>query len=522
MAYTLSKKISDISNIKVSVGRQLLEIITTGMYNDSKMIIREYIQNSVDALDEAILNNRIESEDAQIDIRIDGKYRNIIIDDNGIGVSNNGIEHTLCSIGVSNKNSTRQRGFRGIGRLGGLGYCKELQFTTRNSTDEDVAIITWDANRFYELVKDNRESSNLEDVIYKTVRIDFRPPNEDDLPHFFRVKLVDVLRFHKDDLMNIRELKKYLSQTAPVPYSHELFSFADKVESHVHNVSGYRSYRININDAQIFRPYTDRIPMREKRTDIIRDVELIEITGPDGETIGKGWYAKTNFLASLPLSVSMRGIRIRQGNIEVGGDSLLDKIYTEKRFSGWHIGEIHVCYHLKLNARRDDFEPTPESERLLEQLTVLGKHLSNLCRDSSKNRTEKAIVDNKITQIENELVYLPLFNKIDFDNKRISILKYLNEVESLKQIVDGNGVVLSKIKNIRNKLEEIKQNPLILEGSLDWRRWKSLQNNGLINKIFKAVVDNYEQCSSAGELLFQVIKPYLKDSVQKQFKADNV
>ena len=36
------------------VGKNVLESLTTGMYSDSRIIFREYIQNSTDAIDNAI------------------------------------------------------------------------------------------------------------------------------------------------------------------------------------------------------------------------------------------------------------------------------------------------------------------------------------------------------------------------------------------------------------------------------------------------------------------------------------
>ena len=39
---------------KLIVGKFILDTLSTGMYNNPLMVIREYIQNAVDALDESI------------------------------------------------------------------------------------------------------------------------------------------------------------------------------------------------------------------------------------------------------------------------------------------------------------------------------------------------------------------------------------------------------------------------------------------------------------------------------------
>lgn len=38
----------------VQVGKYTLESLTTGMYSDPKIVYREYIQNSVDSLENAV------------------------------------------------------------------------------------------------------------------------------------------------------------------------------------------------------------------------------------------------------------------------------------------------------------------------------------------------------------------------------------------------------------------------------------------------------------------------------------
>ncbi len=57
----------------IQVGKYTLESLTTGMYSDPKIIFREYIQNSVDALENAIELNMIEAQSMRIDIIVDAE-----------------------------------------------------------------------------------------------------------------------------------------------------------------------------------------------------------------------------------------------------------------------------------------------------------------------------------------------------------------------------------------------------------------------------------------------------------------
>ncbi|MHC1591424.1 MAG: ATP-binding protein, partial [Candidatus Helarchaeales archaeon] len=109
------------------------------------MALREYIQNAADAIDAAVRDKIIASDEGRIEIHVDGGSRTLTILDNGSGVVLKDIVDTLCSIGCSEKTRFQERGFRGIGRLGGIGYCDRLVFETRQIKSEPVASVIWDA-----------------------------------------------------------------------------------------------------------------------------------------------------------------------------------------------------------------------------------------------------------------------------------------------------------------------------------------------------------------------------------------
>ena len=111
-------------------GKFLLEILTRGMYSNPMHIYREYIQNASDSIDKAIEKGIIAYSEAEIHITISSKERRIIIRDNGTGIPCNSAQNTLLNVGASEKDGVNERGFRGIGRLGGLAYANQVQFIT--------------------------------------------------------------------------------------------------------------------------------------------------------------------------------------------------------------------------------------------------------------------------------------------------------------------------------------------------------------------------------------------------------
>ena len=106
----------------IIIGKHTLESLTSGMYSDSYVVFREYIQNSVDSIDEAIRAGVLLPGSEQISVRLVPTDNQIVIHDNGLGISTVDAEKTLISIGNSKKSSENSRGFRGIGRLSALSY----------------------------------------------------------------------------------------------------------------------------------------------------------------------------------------------------------------------------------------------------------------------------------------------------------------------------------------------------------------------------------------------------------------
>ena len=121
-------------------GANILENLTTGMYKTSQIIFREYVQNSCDAIDKAVMQRILPSNGGNIDIWIDADKRFISVEDNGTGITATKFETTLQSIAQSNKQLDTEKGFRGIGRLCGLAYCRELIFSTTAKNENVVSI----------------------------------------------------------------------------------------------------------------------------------------------------------------------------------------------------------------------------------------------------------------------------------------------------------------------------------------------------------------------------------------------
>ena len=493
----------------VLVGKQILDIITTGMYNEPLMAIREYVQNAVDAIDAATQKKISRHEGGQIEIGLDGASRRMVIEDNGVGVANREVPRVLCSIGCSTKRQDMSRGFRGIGRFGGAGYCDRLVFATRQSSKERVAHVTLDCNVLRKLLSNGQVRASVENAVRNSMSIEYRPASRADRPHFFRVELQGVRRFHRDELMNVEAISRYLSEVAPVPFDESRFPIAKKIEAHLASLSGFRSYRISVNGARVFRPHSRTVTVNGKSLDHIDDVELFNVHGRDGEPIGRGWYAQMQYVASIPPTVRMCGIRVRQGNVEIGDEHSLAGHFAERRFATWHVGEIHLDYSVKANARRDGFEQCPHYEAFLERANGLGQHLSRLCRASSKARSRRVGAERMLAQAE-RLAGLSVAIDRDDLNLRISrATQALEEIEERSRRDGWYEEIKGRVATTRGHLSALGSDPPLLYGMIDGRKLRHIDCKTLLEDVGKAIVADHNSAEDKQELLLRVVQPYL-------------
>jgi len=505
------KKINGRKPTNVIIGKQIIEIVTSGMYSNPLMALREYIQNSVDSIDEAENVGLIGSRKGMIDVELDGNTRTIRIMDNGVGVKTSSVEQILCSIGHSTKPTNISRGFRGIGRLGGLGYCEKLVFETRHAKEKIVSTVTWDCRKLRKVINESKNIKKVKSTVRQVAKISKRKASLDDLSHFFCVAMHNVHRFHKDELMNIPTVKSYLSRVSPVGFDESSFLYAEEIDSHLSGLNGYRTYQVKLNGSSIYRPHNNVFKVSGSKIDAIREIELFEIPGTNGKNVGKGWFAHTNYLASIPRSVGMRGIRVRQGNIEVGDEYYLADVFTERRFATWHIGEIHLNYTIKSNARRDGFEQSDECQSFLEQANTLGRHLSHLCRSYSKIRSTRTSQERRLESVEN-LLNQPLI--ID-ENHFLDVLELaeetIEELERTRQLKNGHTKQFyRRLEKAKKRFHQFALKPPVLRDMLDGRSLRHLSPKELLESVARNIINCHSSDKAPEQLVAEVMSKYLR------------
>ncbi|MBK8401300.1 MAG: ATP-binding protein [Propionivibrio sp.] len=385
-AINLTTKPKTLVDADIVVGKDILELLANAMYIDPLTIYREYVQNAADSIDEAQMAG-LSLDDPHITIHLDHATRTVRVRDNGESIPNQNFVKLITAIGASHKRGNTLRGFRGVGRLSGLGYCQELVFRGKAEGDSKVVEVSWNSRALKEKMRDISYSGSLVDIIREVVSYKELPVT-DKGERFFEVELKKVQRLKNDLLMNEKAIRSYLSQVAPVPF-HPDFRFGDEIQQFL-TARGVRTpIWIELNDGAgpIYHRVRNTIEFNPKTSDSLRGIEYIELFGDDGELSAFGWIADHAYMGAIPKRLGLAGIRLRAGNIQVGDETLLAPLYPELRFAAWAIGDIHVSSKRIIpNGRRDDFEHNVHYSWLQSELSAKASELAHRIRTRSQQR----------------------------------------------------------------------------------------------------------------------------------------
>lgn len=306
-----------------TVGKNILDNLTTGMYADSKVIYREYIQNACDQIDLAIRLGILSPDEGNVDIYIDSKKRYISIKDNATGVRAANFIEDVGDIANSNKEIGKNKGFRGIGRLCGLAYCKTIKFTTSYLGESIKSIMTCDAQKMRAMLVENKKYT-LDEIWDAIVAYTTDVENENE--HYFEVEMFDINK-ENTDLLDDAKVREYLSFVAPVPYKNtfilrnQIYDYANSIGYHIDE------YCVRVNGSQIFKEYTTKLKEQSgaalKNYDEISRLEFKDFRDNSGNLIAWMWIGLSRFEKQIPSINHMRGLRVRSANIQLGNDDAL-------------------------------------------------------------------------------------------------------------------------------------------------------------------------------------------------------
>lgn len=461
------------------IGKNVIETLTLGMYEDARFIYREYIQNAADQIDIAVEEGLIRNRDqAKILVTIDKLNRKICIEDNATGIKSNLFLRFLGDVAKSEKDMTHRKGFRGIGRLGGLGYCEKLIFETSFKGEPLKSRMTLDAKLLKKIISDRKDDRDASGVI--SVITSIEKSAESTNAHYFKVCLEDVTN---SLILNILKVTEYLTVVAPIPFNPK-FSFLTEIKQYFQqNNVLLDEYNVCINNKPIFKAYKDIVIDKDQQTTFL-GVDFLKVVDELGNLLAIGWFGIRDHVNEVLTSqVIERGIRLRKNNIQIGNENTLNRFFKSERTNLRFIGELHALNQSFIpNARRDYFNDNKTCQVFEHTLTNIFKvenWENRYAQNVSKiyNRA-KDIEQYKQIVVEYERVKSqidsPAKQKHYLDKIKTSREKALNasrEIERVKKIADRDKNVkklydfiigdkdLSFDPDIEKKLKRSNYNP---------------------------------------------------------------
>ena len=338
-------------------GANILDNLTTGMYTDSRVIYREYIQNACDSIDEAEKKGILAPGQGAVEIYTNDSDRTITIHDNGMGISEQFFRRTLGNIANSDKTLGESKGFRGIGRLCGLAYCETLVFSSKAQGESTISYMICNARLMRQMINQNQSQQNVKlsaaEVLDQIISYDVKESKDLD-GHWFEVELINV-NAENHELLARESVIDYLSFVAPVPFNKN-FSYRTAIYNYLKEKTlPLDEYVIKVNGEQIFKDYRTYVKT-SKGDDHIFDVQFKRLFDDNGELIAWMWYGLRTFRAVIEKDCLQRGLRLRKENIQIGDEDVLQHLFKEERGAHYFIGEVHaIARDLIPNSQRDYF-----------------------------------------------------------------------------------------------------------------------------------------------------------------------
>ena len=398
------------------IGIDLLKMLMLQLYSNPRCIYREYIQNALDSINEAVhFGILAEEKDGRVSISI--TKNDICIEDNGTGIRSDSAVKILTDIANSVKNGVDTAGQFGVGRLSGGGYCEILEFETTYKGEDVSTIVSLDTVALRGLIEKSHTDISAEDAmrIICTTRTNSAKPEE----HGFIVRLKNVI-IAREILLDIEEIKNYITEYAPIDYT-VLFNSLINNNTQTEYVKLHKKIdkiRVSLNEfSDIEKGYGVKIVGTDDPIEKIRYFELPK--HPQYGSLGWGWYAVTEFSVQINEEKDcLAGIRLRKHNISLD-KNILNSCFRDPRGNKYFYGEIFITNdNIVPDSGRQGLAAGEEAEALMLEIK---RYFSDTLRQVYYRANKLKTALNKIAEVVGKL------NNPDFSSATGPLTKKLQE-----------------------------------------------------------------------------------------------
>jgi len=489
----------------------ILEALSGGLYPNKLDVIREYLQNSYDAIREKIRKAETEEErkklltESKITITIKGG--SLFIHDNGTGMDFQTLNE-YRKIGFSRKPFGEFAGWRGIGKAAGLAITEKLIVTTSKGQGEMYQLTLEANNMLKEVYKLRAEGKNI--------------PFNELIDNYSSIKTIDggneacttvelcKVKPEASELLNKNRLIAHLTMIAPVPFRPE-FKHSEEIQKELESaIENYTPMNLYVEQEKVYKPYIEEWETEDKSVQI-EQPKYVAIYDEEKENlIAFCWYCmhsdRGQIKADVMISgepVSVCGLVYRMHDIKIGDAYLTRRTLwpTTPERSLWALGEVHILdERVEPTSDRNDFLDNHARYMLYEQCREIAKEISRRAgKLSEESRAEEKIkeADTRIKEISSEVA-----------SKRVPKLvvpAYIYEATALKKEAEKR-----KPKTPEEELKQIADNVISSADEVLQQLTESLTKTEKEHRVYTDLVDDLGM-SAEGKLIYDTLMRTLKD-----------
>lgn len=427
----------------------IINALASGLYPNKFHVIREYVQNSFDAL--CAYQKKENKKVEKLEIKIIQKKPSIIIWDNGIGMDYIAIQK-YKKIGFSEKNSNEHAGFRGIGKLSGISVAKKLIVESTMAGSDVKNILTFESEQMINEINNVKKQGGhltVDEVMKKFTSIRTEKASKDE--HYTIVELFEVKK-DSQILYDEPKLINYLSKNVPVDLSPAFVYRSDVVEGIEKFVQDYNVANIKVNSNLVYKEFPDNV--RSNKQIVVWDANKNNV-------LAYCWYCENKIKGQIK-PMENAGLVYRYKNFAIGDSDLVKKTLwkTSPHLASYFIGEIYINdLNVLPTSQRDDFEHNDARDEFYKQAVIISKELNKFARESSDLRKTKEKVESGfllVKDVENDVrkgaSYL-----VELEPQKVAqIVNTVNEIKKRKKILkETSRDTRTKAKQIVSKGENI-------------------------------------------------------------------
>jgi len=490
----------------------VMDALSGDLYHNKLDVLREYLQNSYDAIKEYVFSS--DNEDIQlkrmntskIDIKIDSN--SIYIFDNAIGM-NLQILNEYRKIGFSRKTKGTYAGWRGIGKAAGLAVAEMVYVNTSNGEGKGYQLV-FKAKELRDAILNAKKTGiNLPlDGLIKNCS-DIKEFDEVVGNHYTMVELHNITGDSKE-LLDANKVIAYLSLIAPLHFNPN-FEYANEIEEQLYfYVEDYLPMNLFVNGEQVYKPYLHEW-VGESETAKIKPPKTKEIYDNENNLIAFCWFCmnsgKGQITEKMKIAnsfVHVKGLYLRVHNIRIGDEQLTRKYlwYASPERSFYALGEIHVLDDkVDPTSGRNDFVDNHARYQFIHKCAPIVADINYLAQEHSNKLRSKAVINKKAieineiaTKVENKAIPKNLVSEYIYRTQDVK-----HEAEKRKKATSEKAVqnkadnIIKKANIVLNKLETSLREPTVPE-----------------NKVYKDILDEIKLTDEA-KLVYENIINVLKN-----------